>query len=209
MSSMSAPLDYYEITFLRHGESTGNAQERLQGQADYPLTELGRAQAQALAERWLHSGVQFDRVITSPLLRARQTAEIIARALNAPLEVDPLWVERDVGTLAGLDAEQVAERLGERSLRNPYEAFGENGEGDWELFLRAGKAVHQLLKRPPGRHLVVSHGGLLNKVMYAILGIPAHVPGGPRFRFGNTGFAVFEYLPARHQWRLLRFESPA
>jgi len=207
MSSVST-LDCYEITLLRHGESTGNAQERLQGRADYPLTEAGRAQVQTLAERWRRAGARFDAGITSPLLRARQTAEILAGVLGLSFEVDPLWVERDVGSLAGLDAEQVAEQLGERPLHSPYEAFGGDGEGDWELFLRAGQAVHRLLRRPPGRYLVVSHGGLLNKVMYAVLGIPAQRPFGPRFHFGNTGFAVLEYLPSRYHWRFVHFETP-
>ncbi len=209
MPSVSTSPDYYEITLLRHGESIGNAQERLQGRADYPLTEAGRAQVQALAERWRRAGARFDAGITSPLLRARQTAEIMAEALGLSFEVDPLWVERDVGSLAGLDAEQVAEQLGERPFRSPYEAFGGEGESDWELFLRAGQAVDQLLRRPPGKYLVVSHGGLLNKVLYAILGIPAQLPLGPRFHFGNAGFAVFEYRPQRARWHLMRFESAA
>ena len=65
----------YHITFLRHGESVGNAEDRFQGQADFPLTEKGRLQAQALARRWQDEGVSFDHCIASPLVRARQTAE--------------------------------------------------------------------------------------------------------------------------------------
>ncbi|MBK8784770.1 MAG: hypothetical protein IPO22_23960, partial [Anaerolineales bacterium] len=47
---------------------------------------------------------------------------------------------------------------------------GSDGEGDWELFLRAGQALHSLLKREPARYLIVSHGGLLNQVMHAVVG---------------------------------------
>ena len=61
----------YTFTFLRHGESVGNAEERFQGQSDFPLTDTGRAQAQALAERWFIEGVKFDLAVTSSLVRER------------------------------------------------------------------------------------------------------------------------------------------
>lgn len=199
----------YAFTFLRHGESVGNAEERFQGQSDYPLTEAGRAQARALGERWLTDGIKFDLAVTSPLVRARETAETIARILNIPVESDPVWMERDNGEMSGLTRAEAQKLYPQPDFMTPYDPFGENGEGDWELFLRAGKAVHGMLKRPAGQYLVVTHGGLLNKVMFAILGIPVQANSqGPSFRFGNTGFATFNYVPARHQWRMIRFESP-
>ena len=75
------PQPFY-ITLLRHGESVGNAESRWQGQSDFPLTDKGRAQARMLAERWQRENVKFDFLVTSPLTRARETAEIIASALN-------------------------------------------------------------------------------------------------------------------------------
>ncbi len=199
----------YDFVFLRHGESVGNVEERFQGQTEYALTERGRQQAQALAERWAREGMSLDLAITSPLARARETATIIAGVLGMPVEEDPIWLERDVGDLAGYTREESLEKYPDAEHRMPYDPFGENGEGDWQLFLRAGTAVQRLLRRPPGRYLVVSHGGLLNKVMYAVLGIPIQPHShGPSFRFGNTGYAMFAYLPGRHQWRMLRLESP-
>jgi broad specificity phosphatase PhoE len=199
----------YDFVFLRHGESVGNAEERFQGQADYPLTEAGRAQARALAERWQKDGMKFDLAVTSPLVRAKETAQIIGGLLHTPVEADPVWMERDNGRMSGLTVEEVRRLFPEPAFKNPYETFGESGEGDWELFLRAGRGVQALLRRPPGKYLVVTHGGLLNKLMYAILSIPVQANfNGPAFRFGNAGFAVFNYLPERHQWRLIRLESP-
>ena len=199
----------YTFTFLRHGESVGNAEERFQGQSDFPLTDTGRVQARSLAERWSKEQVKFDLAVTSPLVRAKETAEIITSKLNVPLELDPIWMERDNGAMSGLTREEVVKLFPEPDFRTPYDSFGESGEGDWELFLRAGKAVHELLKRPPGKYLIVTHGGLLNKVMYALLGIPVQAnSNGPSFRFNNTGFAILNYVPSRHQWRLIRLESP-
>ena len=195
----------YLITLLRHGESVGNAEARWQGQADYPLTDKGRAQARALAEYWLKKNVAFDLILASPLARARETAEVIAEALNVPLEFDPVWSERFIGAAAGLTHEEVLQKYHQPGFRTPYDAIGdENGEGNWELFLRAGQALQNIISRPPKRYLIVSHGGLLNQFMHAVLGIsPQANDQGVRFRFGNTGYARLIYFPNRHIWQVL------
>ena len=78
----------YQVTLLRHGESIGNFEGRHQGQADFPLTERGRQQVNALVNRWIAEKKPFDLVISSPLARARETAEIIASSLGVPLELE-------------------------------------------------------------------------------------------------------------------------
>jgi len=72
----------YRFVFLRHAESVGNVESRWQGQSNYPLTEKGRAQARALADRWNKEDVKFDLVITSTLARAQETAEIATSYLE-------------------------------------------------------------------------------------------------------------------------------
>ena len=67
----------YSFTFLRHGESVGNAEERFQGQSDFPLTDAGRAQAHTLAERWLRDGTKFDLAVTSSLIRAERRRKLL------------------------------------------------------------------------------------------------------------------------------------
>lgn len=188
--------------FLRHGESTGNAESRWQGQSDYPLTERGRAQAKALAKRWQEENAKFDLAITSPLVRAKETAEIVASTLNIKVEADPIWMERNIGEMTGLTAEEV--QLHPRPpFITPYDTIGGVGEGDWALFLRAGQALYNLLRKPAGRYLIVSHGGLLNQLMHAIVGIAPHAdPSGVRFRFENTSFARVFYLPHQHRWAI-------
>ena len=204
---MIAP-SVYRITFLRHGESVGNAEDRFQGHADFPLTPKGRAQAQALAERWHGEGVAFDRCIASPLLRACQTAEIISGALGIPLELDPDWMEINNGLLAGLTPEEAAQVSPRPDFMTPYTRYGKMGESRWEVYLRAGRAIQHILDRPAGDYLVAAHGGVLNMAMYAILGIPVQTnDSGPRFMFHNTTFATFTYEPQRHSWRMLNFDD--
>lgn len=198
MSSSDKPV--YNFVFLRHGESIGNAESRWQGQSDYALTERGRAQARALAERWKSEAAKFDLIVSSPLVRAKETAEIIASALGAKIELDPLLLERNIGEMEGLTMEEVR-KIPQPPYITPYDPIGGEGEGDWALFLRAGQALHDLVLRPPGSYLIVSHGGLLNQLMNAIIGIAPHVdPSGVRFRFENTAFARVIYFPYQHRW---------
>jgi broad specificity phosphatase PhoE len=196
------PKNFF-ITLLRHGESIGNAESRWQGQKDYPLTERGRAQAQALAARWKQEEVKFDAVIASPLSRAKETAEIVASSFNIDVQFDELWMERDNGQFSGLTAQEVKQNFIHPEFYNPYDAVGVDGEGDWELFLRGGQALHNLLKREPARYLIVSHGGLLNQVMHAVVGIaPQANNAGLRFRFSNTAFASLIYHAHHHRWTI-------
>jgi broad specificity phosphatase PhoE len=206
---MTEPSSVYHITFLRHGESVGNAEGRYQGQADFPLTERGREQARILGQRWLAESRSFDWIITSPLPRARETAEIIAGILSLTIDTDPLWMERANGLMAGLKHEDIRARDLEAPFLHPYLRVGQTGESELEVYLRAGRGIQGLLDRPPGRYLVVSHGGLLNKTLMVILGIPVQANfQGAGFSFGNTAFADFTYNPSGHRWRLKRFESP-
>ena len=200
MSLSEKPV--FHFTFLRHGESTGNAESRWQGQSDYPLTARGRAQAIALADRWRSEGIKFDLAVSSTLVRAKETAEIVASALHVPLELDEIWLERDIGEMEGLTSSEVQQRPRPPYV-TPYDSIGGDGEGDWALFLRAGQALHSLLKRPAGSYLIVSHGGLLNQLMHAIVGVAHHAdPSGVRFRFENTSFARVMYLPHQHRWAI-------
>lgn len=194
----------YTVILLRHGESVGNYEGRHQGQSEFPLTEIGISQSRALARRWKREKANFDCIFSSPLRRAQQTATILVEALQTRLEFEPLWMERDNGLLAGLRPEEASETYPRPPFIHPYQAIGETGESQWELYLRAGQALQKMLAQPPGRYLVVSHGGILNMALYAILGIsPQANFTGPRFRFGNTAFATLTYHPNEHKWSVL------
>ena len=199
---MSQRDNRHKITFLRHGESVGNAEGYFQGQGDFPLTERGREQVRALAERWVAEKRKFDYVIASPLSRARETAEIITKALGIEIdEIAPIWMERHNGELTGLKHAEGRKKLPQPRHQNPYQSFGISGEGDSELYLRASQALHELLTREPGRYLIVSHGAILNNTIKAIVGItPQASYQGAQFRFQNAAFSSAIYLPSFHRW---------
>jgi len=201
-------LDKYNITLLRHAESTGNAAGRLQGQNNAPLTKEGERQAKALAKYWKDHGDKYDLIISSPQERARSTAQIIAKTLCIALQFDPAWMERAFGILEGVPFSEMLEQNPPPDFFHPYDQIGESGECLMDLYLRASKSVQNLLNNPPGSYLIVSHGALLNMAMYSILGLSPHnYVRGPRFHFKNTGFLEFTYEPDTRVWRVLSFNS--
>jgi broad specificity phosphatase PhoE len=87
------------LVLVRHGRTAANAERKLQGHLDLPLDDVGMAQVAEVAVGWTSP----DRVISSPLVRARQTAE----AFGMPYEVDDRWIELDYGTLDGVPTSDV------------------------------------------------------------------------------------------------------
>jgi ribonuclease H / adenosylcobalamin/alpha-ribazole phosphatase len=89
------------LLLLRHGQTEHSAQRRYSGRADLPLTELGERQAAGAAAR-LATVDDVVAVVSSPLLRAKQTAELVAGALGVPLTVHDGLIETDFGAWEGL-----------------------------------------------------------------------------------------------------------
>lgn len=197
------------ITFLRHGESTGNADNLIQGQADMPLTEKGLRQASDLARYWRLAGAQFDLIIASPLLRAHQTAASVADELSLQVEYDEDWMERSFGAIDGQAYSEIMSRNPPPDFTSPHHPPDPDGESLLDTFQRAGKALQKILRRPDGRYLVVSHGAILNMTMYAVLGLnPLVAPISPRFVFNNTSYLDLSFNAEINQWRILGFTDP-
>jgi 2,3-bisphosphoglycerate-dependent phosphoglycerate mutase len=185
------------------GRSSGDDLGVHEGRFDSELTAVGRTQVARLIARWEGEGRRFDRIVSSPLARARTTAELIAAALAAPLELDPLWLEMDNGLLAGLPFAEAESRYPWPAFRNPYAPFFASGESDWAIHIRAAHAVGQLVQRGSGRILVVAHGGILNAALRHIVGAPPPVNSqGIHFALADVGYACASYDPTRHQWWL-------
>jgi broad specificity phosphatase PhoE len=193
----------HTITLLRHGSSVANEAGVVQGQLDYPLSDVGKAQAADLAKFWAAQGLHFDAIISSPLLRARETAEIIGARLSVPIEFDPGLMERHMGEAQGLPGDQFDQLRKNDSRPSPYEPMFDTGESYWDLHRRAGDALQAVVRRDPGGYLVVSHGALLNALLRGLLGIaPDGKTRSARFVFENTGFARVIYEEDTARWRI-------
>jgi broad specificity phosphatase PhoE len=199
----------YRFTFLRHGESVGNRDGYVQGQHDFPLSTKGIEQTNLLARRWHDQGIHFDRIITSPLTRALSTAEIIHSILGTPIHEDRIWMERYWGNHQGNTLEELDQKYLRPKFVQLFDSLGGDGESEWQLFLRAGVALQTLFSNPPGEYLIVSHGGLLDKILHTIFGIkPQANFQGLLFEFRNTTYTQVEYHTERNQWRMLNFIQP-
>ena len=96
------------IYLVRHGQDADNAHSILNGRRDPPLTTRGINQAGELAQKIKHAGLHFTAIYTSPLKRARQTAQIIAKVLGGPKPVKLTdLIERDFGIMAGKSHTQI------------------------------------------------------------------------------------------------------
>jgi probable phosphoglycerate mutase len=150
----------------RHGETDWNAAGRWQGQTDVPLNAKGREQALAIAERLRGEGIAA--IASSDLLRARETARIVAVALGLEVgHLDANLRERGFGCFEGLTREEVAARFpGEwaRYLADPGPAppGGESREALLSRLLPAVLAAAERLAPPP---LLVMHGGAMRALL--------------------------------------------
>lgn len=199
----------HQLFLLRHGLSTANRDGIVQGQTDYPLAEEGIHQSRLLAQFWSARGLSFDKIISSPLQRARATAEILAQTLENELVFDDIWMEHQLGAAQGENYEKVRSWYADRSPPSPYDPVFENGESALDLFLRSAAAVQGVLLLPAGKYLIVSHGALLSSALQAILGLaPATGRGRPlRFLMDNTGFAECAYDREEARWTIVRINA--
>jgi probable phosphoglycerate mutase len=147
------------LKLLRHGEAVGNADGLLLGRIDSPLTERGKLQASLLGPLF-RSDVPVARVISSPLERARATAE--ALGLGVPVEIDERWVEVDYGRFDGERLSEVPSEVWREWRKDPgYRPPG--GETLAELGVRVRAACEELFgvdgegARAEGDVVVVSH----------------------------------------------------
>jgi broad specificity phosphatase PhoE len=155
------------IYLVRHGETDWNRRGLLQGTTDIALNQAGRAQARALAERL--RPVRFDAVYTSPLRRARETAEaVVAGRDGVPLFVVPELREFSYGLWQGRGSAPRARCSPGLELRwreDPWRVRFPGGETLAEMQARAHRALDQILGAHPGGTVLVSGHGHLNRVL--------------------------------------------
>ena len=144
---------------LRHGETALSAERRFAGRGDIPLTEEGLRQAAAAAE-WLAARGGIDVIVTSPLQRARQTAEAVAMATGAPLEVEDGLAETDFGKWEGMTFAEVSQRWPDEASAwiGSADVAPPGGESFADVIDRVNAALDRLLAEHEFRTLVlVSH----------------------------------------------------
>jgi len=158
-------VDDGRLLLVRHGESTWNAELRWQGTADPPLSDLGERQARAAAPAV--AALAITALVTSDLVRARQTAALVAPP-GIEIDLEPALRERSAGEWTGLTRDEIEDRFpGDLAARRSPPGF----EPDEPLLARVLPALTGLLAAD-GVALVVTHGGVIRTVE-RVLGAPS------------------------------------
>lgn len=190
------------LHLIRHGESIWNAEKRFQGHADPPLNERGLAQADRLAERF--RGMDIAAVYSSPLQRARRTAEAIANAKGLAVCTDDRLKERDVGLFTGLTWEEIVARYPDsaKSWEMFHAVATPKGESPDALQARGSQVIAEIIREHVDRDVVVvSHGGLIGAYLLKLLNTDPEL--GRLFHFDNASVTIVEVNAARpHLYRV-------
>ena len=164
------------ITLVRHGESEANKLRIIQGHKDYPLSDLGREQARNLAEYFSENNYVFDKVYSSDLIRAKETAETLSSKLGiTEINFDSRLREFNLGIYQGRHNDDMTSEdnaflqscWADHSKRVP------EGETVEEMKNRIKEAFYEIVEQNEGakRILIVGHGGSLYHILHYTLGI--------------------------------------
>lgn len=184
------------LYLVRHGETNWNRARMIQGRTDIPLNDVGRSQARATGR--LLARRRWDRVVSSPLSRASETAEIIATELRLPApEIHDALIERNYGDAEGLTDQDL-------KIRFPDHATVPGREDRDEVAARVLPTLIAIADAHPGESIIlVSHGGVIRTVLNEIG--PADSPHHSS-RIPNGSIHSFEYSAAGLV--LLAFDDP-
>ncbi|MBV7529820.1 histidine phosphatase family protein [Chitinophaga sp. sic0106] len=177
------------IAIIRHGSTAWNKAGRLQGSSDIPLDEEGREQARKLGQRLM--GETYDIVYSSRLQRAKETAQIIADAMQHPgtlLEDDRIR-EAGGGLTEGTTEEERVSKWG-----SDWKLMDLGIETPEEVITRGTEFLSELVAKHPGKKiLIVSHGGFIRKMIREL------VPDAPHQNMlKNT--SITEILHSDNSW---------
>jgi broad specificity phosphatase PhoE/ribonuclease HI len=171
-SPESAPVVTTVTHLLRHGQTEHTPERRFSGRNDLPLSRIGRMEAEDAAERL--AGLGIDAIVASPLVRTRETAEIVADVLGVPVEFDDDLVELDFGDIEGLTFEEARAKhpIAARRFGSDVTVAAPGGESVADVSSRVGRARRRILSRHAGRTvLIVSHVTPIKVLLAAALGV--------------------------------------
>jgi broad specificity phosphatase PhoE len=165
------------LYLVRHGESTFNAEGRIQGHADAPLSEVGLRQGQAVAIALASRPI--DAVYSSTLRRALETAHPIASHHQVKVRTDPRLMELNVGEFEGqLRTDLVVSRPVElaRWLGGDEDFTIPGGESRRQLMQRGCEAIRSIAAAGHQEAVIVTHGGLLSATLRALFSMSQPLP---------------------------------
>lgn len=169
------------LVLVRHGQSATNAANVFTGWSDPPLTDLGREEGRALADRLKREGLLPDRIFCSPLQRCAETARIIMAGLviDLPVRESADLNERDYGALNGQNKDEAARAYGAEQVRRWRRSYAEAPPGGESLRDTAARVLRCYIRdvlpatMAGGTTLVVSSGNALRSLVMTLDGLDA------------------------------------
>jgi len=176
-----------DVYLCRHGQNEDNAAGILNGHRDLPLTNVGREQAEELGELAKQSKLKFDHIYSSPLIRAVETAEIIARITKSPSpEILPELIERDLGDLTGRPYSDILKVSKTVIQTENVNYFLDIGESFPNTLARANRVLKKIqASHKSGKVLLVTHGDI-GKMIYSAFHKTSWQDSLRNFHFGNS-----------------------
>ncbi|MGE7625284.1 histidine phosphatase family protein [Viridibacillus sp. NPDC096237] len=161
-----------KLLIIRHGESEADILNVHEGRADFDLTEVGQQQAILLSE-WIHSHYNLDKIYSSTLKRATQTALLLGNKQQVDIVYEEDLMEWNNGLIAGLSREAAEEKYPEIEGLAPHDAVYEQ-ESVLDFRFRAEKILSKVISENPGDTTIaiVSHGGMINRLYQSFLKLP-------------------------------------
>lgn len=185
-----------KLLLLRHGQCHSNLENRFQGQVDSPLTDIGRAQALAAAERLRQEPIAA--IYSSDLIRARDTAAPVAARLQLPVTLTPLLRECDIGDVQGMTREEFREHSPEACAlweSDPIRHRPPGAERYEDVIARCAEFIGQVTAahQPGDLILAAVHVGSLSGLICAALNLPTRAV--LKFRAANCSLSLLELVP--------------
>jgi probable phosphoglycerate mutase len=196
-------MSWKTFCVFRHGQTDWNLEGRFQGHLDVPINATGEAQARALIPKL--ESAQIETVLSSDLMRARTTAEIVATDLKLPVFFDSRLREAHLGEAQGLTRDEIESRFGEEVVKR----WRSIDISDADISYRGGESGRQVMERifgameafaverPFKRIGISTHGGVIRRMMQRILpegSEPVPIPNGILY--------LVEYHCQTKVWRL-------
>jgi 2,3-bisphosphoglycerate-dependent phosphoglycerate mutase len=178
-----------KILIIRHGESEADILGVHEGREDFELTAKGKMQAEAMA-KWINQNFCIDKIYSSTLKRARQTAELLSKETSIDIAFRDELMEFNNGLLAGLSREE-ADRKYPRIPDLPVHKSVYGMESRLEFRYRADYTLSAILNENDMESTiaVVSHGGMINQLYHSFLSLP--VASNIHIATGDTGIHLW------------------
>jgi len=157
------------LYMIRHAESEANRDRIMASRLPFPLTEAGEADAKLIASE-LKSIVSIDKIVTSPLLRARQTADCFAEAYGVEPEVDERISEQELGKFAGMTYDEVKEQQDyETETQKRWDWVFEGGESYKMIADRVKSFFEDLEKESENQNILIVTHAVTFRLIKAVL----------------------------------------